>query len=59
MIPVLRGQSQADLCEFKASLVYIVSFRPSAKAIYTKYTKSQPKQTNKKILKTILSVDFN
>jgi hypothetical protein len=31
LIPVLGRQSQVDLCEFKASLVYIVSYR-TAKA---------------------------
>jgi hypothetical protein len=28
LIPALRRQRQADLCEFKASLLYIVSFEP-------------------------------
>ena len=27
LIPALRGQRQADLCEFEASLVYKASFR--------------------------------
>jgi hypothetical protein len=31
LTPALGGQRQADLCEFKASLIYIVSPR-SAKA---------------------------
>ena len=34
LVPVFQGQRQADLCEFKASLVYIASFR-TAKAIKT------------------------
>jgi hypothetical protein len=29
LIPALKRQRQADLCEFEASLIYIVSYRPS------------------------------
>jgi hypothetical protein len=29
LIPTIRKQRQADFCEFKASLVYIVSFSPA------------------------------
>ena len=29
MIPALRKQRQADICEFEASLVYTVSSRPA------------------------------
>ena len=29
LIPVLQRQRQADICEFKASLGYIVSSRPA------------------------------
>jgi hypothetical protein len=31
LIPALGKQSQVDLCEFEASLVYIVSSRPAIK----------------------------
>jgi hypothetical protein len=27
LIPALRGQRQADLCEFKASLIYLMNSR--------------------------------
>jgi hypothetical protein len=29
LVPALRRQRQADLCEFEASLVYILNFRPA------------------------------
>ena len=32
LIPALGRQRQADVCEFKASLVYRVSFRTGSKA---------------------------
>jgi hypothetical protein len=31
LVPALRRQRQADLCEFKANLVYIASSRPAMK----------------------------
>ena len=35
LIPALRRQRQEDLCEFKVSLIYIVSFR-TARATWLK-----------------------
>ena len=29
LLPALRRQRQTDLCDFKASLVYIASYRPA------------------------------
>jgi len=29
LIPALRRQKQVELCEFEASLIYIVIFRPA------------------------------
>jgi hypothetical protein len=45
LIPALRRQRQADLCEFKVSLVYRMSSR-TARATH-RNSLSQNKQTNK------------
>ena len=45
LIPALGRQRQADLCEFKASLVYIVSSRPA------RATQGNPVLENKKMKK--------
>lgn len=47
LIPALRWQKQAALCEFEASLVYIVSSR-IARSMYRKHvSKKKNTQTNK------------
>ena len=46
LIPALRSQRQADLCEFEANLVYRVSSRPAREDSYTE-TPRPRKQTNK------------
>jgi hypothetical protein len=50
-IPALRKQRQTDLCEFKTSLMYIVSFRTTSKAIQKPCLKTNknknPHQINK------------
>ena len=33
LIPVIGRQKQGDLCEYKASLVYVVSSRPARDAL--------------------------
>jgi hypothetical protein len=48
LIPALGRQRQVDLCEFKASLVYIVSFR-TARATYRDPISKDKKQTRKKL----------
>ena len=55
MIPALRKQRQADLCEFEVSLFYKASSRTGSKATekhcfgkQNKTKKSKPKQINKK-----------
>lgn len=47
--PALRTQRQGDVCEFKASLVYIVSSRPSrlhTKTLSMKQKKAEPQSTS-------------
>ena len=41
LIPAVRRQRQADLCEFKASLVYRASSRTASKAIGNPVLKNQ------------------
>ena len=41
LIPALRGQKQMDLCEFKASLIYIVSSRTASRETLFQKTKEQ------------------
>ena len=48
LIPALRRQRQADLCEFEASLVYRDSFRSGFKAIEKPCLKKQKKKKRKK-----------
>ena len=47
LIPVLGRQKQADLCEFKASLVYRVSSRTVKATQRSPVLKNKTKQTNK------------
>jgi hypothetical protein len=46
LIPALRRQGQADLCEFEASLVYRVSFR-TARATQRNPVLNKQKQNKK------------
>jgi hypothetical protein len=49
LIPVLKRQRQADLCEFKASLVYRVNFRTARATqrnpVSTKQNKTKQNKT--------------
>ena len=47
LIPALGRQRQADLCEFKASLVYRVSFSTCSIATEKNLSQNKTKQTNK------------
>ena len=49
LIPALGRQEPADLCEFKASQVYRVSFRTARTAVQRNPVLKTNKQTNKKI----------
>ena len=51
MIPALRRQRQADLCEFEASLIFIV---PGQQELH-KETPSLNKQTNKQTQSILLT----
>ena len=46
LIPILGRQRQVDLCEFRASLVYKVSFR-TARLLHRETLSQKNKQTNK------------
>ena len=52
LIPALRRQRQADLCEFKASLVYRVSSRAA------KSRQRDPVSKNQKTTKRIIPVNL-
>ena len=52
LIPVLGKQRQTDLCEFKASLVYITSSRPA------RDTETLSQKKKKKELSTIVLSPF-
>ena len=59
LIPALRRQRQADLCEFKASLVYRASSRTGSKAIQRNPVSKnkKQKQTNKQTKKNESSIE--
>ena len=50
LIPALRRQSQVDLCEFEASLVYRASAMTGSKATEKPSLKEQKQNKTKRIL---------
>jgi hypothetical protein len=49
VMPTLRSQRQMDLCEFRASLVYKVSFRKARSITQRKLISKQTKKKHKEV----------
>jgi hypothetical protein len=48
LVPAFGKQKQVDLCEFKASLVYLVSFRDTFKILSQKKSEARERSRNEK-----------